>query len=154
MILQCKHCGSRYRKPNGQGEFCCAGCEQVYKLIREGGFGDYYEQQDRAGQPVGERPFAPLDIDWLHRAQTTAESGVAASLTLNVCGMSCMGCAWLVEQLARRHAGVRSARVALASGRLSLCWEPGELDLAYLAEELQRFGYHITEGSGGGGLSF
>lgn len=144
MSPTCKHCGSRYAARQGQGEFCCAGCAQVYVLIQDGGLGEFYQQQDRVGQPVGERAFAASDHVSMRQLQKQAESGADGESSLQLKGMSCLGCAWLVEQLCRRQPGVLFARVGLESGRLSLKWKPGAFDLCALADDLQQFGYQIT----------
>ncbi|PXA03735.1 hypothetical protein DDZ13_10595 [Coraliomargarita sinensis] len=143
-MKQCKHCGIPYHRSKGRGEFCCAGCEHVYGMIREGGFEDYYSKQDRAGKPVGDLPFGAVNTVSIKKLQEDAESGPGCQLTVPVQGMFCMGCAWLVEELAGRQPGVLSAKVALDSGRLSLAWEPGDFDLCRLAGELHRFGYRIS----------
>lgn len=144
MSQTCKHCGSRYDTREGRGEFCCAGCAQVYELIQGGGLGEYYRQQDQVGQPVGDRAFAHPDHVSIKKLQEQAESGADAEVVLPLKGMSCLGCVWLVEQLCRRQPGVFFARVGLETGRLSLKWQPGVFDLCALADELQAFGYQIS----------
>lgn len=153
-MKQCKHCASRYRSANGQGEFCCAGCEHVFEMIRENGLGDYYTRQDRMGQPVGDRPFSGLDYVSINQLQNQAENAYGCKITARVQGMSCLGCAWLVEQLVRRQNGVLSARVALDSSRLSLEWEQGRFDLCKLAEDLHTFGYRLIGDNDSSGLNF
>ena len=143
-MKQCKHCGSRYRPGSGEGEFCCGGCEHVYRLIQVGGFGEYYSQQDRVGQPVRERPFGSLDLVAVYQLQKQGESGAECQIAVHIKGMSCMGCAWLVEQLSIRRPGVRFAQVGLDSSLLSLGWQAGAFDLCALAEDLHKFGYRIT----------
>ena len=142
-MKQCKHCGSRYPNSRGRGDFCCAGCEHVYAMIRESGFEGYYARQDRAGRPVGDGPFDSLDSVSIKQLQTQAENSSGSKIIFRVGGMSCLGCAWLVEQVARRRGGVLDARVALDSNRLSLVWRRGEFDLHALAEDLLGFGYRI-----------
>lgn len=144
MIRQCKHCGSPYPQSKGQGEFCCVGCEHVYGLIEEGGLGDFYALQDGAGQPVGDRPFDKIDFVLINQLQEQAGSASECKIVVKIKGMSCMGCAWLIEQLAKRHKGVLFARVALSASCLSLGWKRGDFDLYNFAHELHKFGYRIT----------
>lgn len=145
MIINiCKHCGSRFQSASGCGEFCCAGCEHVFNLIQVGGLDEYYTQQDRVGQPVGNRPFKDCDFVSINQIQEQAESRGQCALSLNINGMSCMGCAWLVEQLCRRQPGIRTAQVALNANCLSLCWVPGHFNLPALAGDLQKFGYQLS----------
>lgn len=147
-MKQCKHCGSRYLQGKGQGEFCCAGCEHVYAMIRESGLGDYYVWQDRAGRPVGLYHSLAVDHVSINQLQKQAENAPVCKIAVGVQGMSCLGCAWLIEQLARRHQGVLSSRVALNSNRLALEWKRGDFDFCQLADELGQFGYRITSDAG------
>lgn len=156
-MKECKHCRSRYPEAKGRGEFCCAGCEHVYGMIHGSGLGDYYRQQDRVGQPVGDRPFSDSDFDYvaIKQVQTEAENAGECKASVSIKGMSCLGCAWLIEQLSKRHRGVRFAKVALDANLLSLEWERGDFDLCALAEDLHKFGYGMSGdvASAGYGLS-
>lgn len=152
-MKRCKHCGRRYSQPEGRGDFCCSGCEHVYAMIQENGLGGYYERQDQVGQPPESRPLAEADVDVIREQQMHAEEAGGAELALGVQGMTCMGCAWLIEELARRRRGVRFARVALQSNRLFLGWKPGSFDLCEFAEELHRFGYKMSEPSASSGYT-
>lgn len=97
------------------------------------------------GQPVGGRPFEGPDRASMEQLQKRAEAASEPGLTLSIQGMSCMGCAWLVEQVSGHPRGVLFAKVALDSSLLSLRWERDAFDLCELAEDLQRFGYRITD---------
>jgi Cu2+-exporting ATPase len=142
MTNSCQHCGTHYSEPDGVDGFCCAGCAQVYQLIREGGFDGYYALQDRVGKPLGAQPFEVRDAAWARGLQAEAEAGDALpQLTLSVSGLSCMGCVWLVERLGRRMAGVRSIRVNLERQTVSISWIRGKFSLPDLVREWQRFGY-------------
>jgi Cu2+-exporting ATPase len=124
-------------------------------MIRENGLEAYYERRDQVGRPLGDQPTADFDPVSITQIQRQAENESAGSADLSVRGMSCLGCAWLIEELARRQKGVCFARVALNAGRLRLEWEPGEFDLCALAGELAKFGYGISEGGrSSGGTSF
>ncbi|MGB0743884.1 MAG: heavy metal translocating P-type ATPase metal-binding domain-containing protein [Opitutales bacterium] len=153
MRQRCTHCGTPFQTGKGQGKFCCAGCEHVYDLIQDGGLESFYEQRDQVGQPVGDRPFKDVDAVSMNRLQEQGEEVSQCRLVLGLEGMSCMGCAWLVEQLARRHPGVLFAKAALRSKCLSLAWEPGKFSLSSLAGELRGYGFTLTENMQLGGTA-
>jgi Cu2+-exporting ATPase len=152
-MKQCKHCGIRYRQLDGRGEFCCKGCEHVYSMIQECGLGSYYELQDRVGRPLEGRPFDGADSVSIKQIQEQAENDLECKVTLAVQGMTCLGCSWLIEQLAQRQKGVLHARVALNSNLLRLEWKRGDFDLYKLAEVLQSFGYKINGSRAGYSIS-
>jgi len=143
MKQNCKHCGLRFRSIQAGDAFCCEGCRQVHEVIKAGGLEGFYMRQDRAGQPIGTRHQAPVDREKLQSLLIETEQSERAEIVLKVKGMSCLGCVWLIEQIANRFPGVFAAKVGLQSNLLSLRWKPGEFNLCELAEALQRFGYEI-----------
>jgi Cu2+-exporting ATPase len=151
MTHLCKHCATPYPEGSGVDGFCCAGCQQVYYLIKNEGLDDFYRWQDRAAQPLKDRSLAAVDVAALQRAQQFLEqSGVSSSEheivvgTFQVEGMSCMGCAWLIERLCTNQYELDEARVSLASHLLHLKWKRGSgFDLVALGTDLIRFGYRL-----------
>lgn len=142
----CKHCGTPYQSSEAAvSEFCCAGCEQVYALIQAGGLEGYYALQDRQGQPVGS--LAAAGFEWADRVQESAQADGAevCRLSLALGGMSCMGCVWLVERLARRCPGLCSVRVSLDRQSVDLEWSAGAFHLRELLQQLAHFGYRAEE---------
>ena len=152
MKQKCKHCGTRYTSGEGDGDFCCSGCAQVYNLIHSGGLEDFYAHQDGVGLPVRKRTAWAPDLVFVNQLQRESEEADVRSceLTLGLQGLTCMGCAWLVETVARRHPGVDSCHVALSSSQMHLTWRRGEVDLSDLANELNRYGYLVTQSNFGG----
>ena len=58
-------------------------------------------------------------------------------------GLSCIGCAWLIERLFTRRSGALAIRVDSALGQLELSWKSGDFDVVGFARELQSFGYLV-----------
>lgn len=149
-MTQCRHCGTTCPSGNPHAGFCCAGCRSVHALIYDSGLEDFYQRQDRAGRPVGaaDRSFPkPLSSERLLERSRLTDRGRAATLYLS--GMTCRGCAWLIERIAARFPGVRAARVSLTSGRLELLWSD-EFEIGSFQLELARFGYRLSDVSFGG----
>lgn len=114
----------------------------MYQLIHDAGLEDFYALQDRAGRPVGDKVNGRrLTLEQFQSLARAVPGGFA--VTLYVSGMTCRGCAWLVERLAVRAPGVRSAAVSLTSGRLELCWVGG-FDFMLLQAELNRYGFGLA----------
>ena len=95
--VSCKHCGA----PSPAGEFCCAGCAYVFRLVHDEGLDAYYRIKDDVTAPADTSLLQPRDYEWLQAAQRAAEGetpeGRATSLVLEVQGISCAGCVWLIE---------------------------------------------------------
>ena len=66
--------------------------------------------------------------------------GVAA-MDLVVDGVTCGACIATIEKGLRREAGVRGARVNLASKRVTVEWADGALDPPLILERLEALGY-------------
>jgi len=137
----CRHCGS---PASGSEEFCCAGCAYVHRLVHEHGLAGYYKIRDTVVAPVDGAVFQPRDYGWLTELQVQAElaRGVPV-LVLEVQGISCAGCVWLIEKLFHQQWGALRIITDAPSGRLELCWMRGAMDLPAFARTLQTFNYLV-----------
>lgn len=145
MTRLCQHCATPYAEGSDVDGFCCAGCRQVYSLIHDEGLGDYYRWQDRAAQPLKDRALDDVDEGVFRRVQSDAEaSATSGPVVFKVEGMSCMGCAWLIERLAANQAGLIQVESSLSAHTVGLQWRHGEFDLPAFATELVRFGYRLS----------
>jgi Cu2+-exporting ATPase len=146
----CVHCGTPFvrtnipqsaiRIPQSPPAFCCAGCEFVYKLILEHGLERFYDLRSSAVLPVKSLVFQKRDYRWLADL-AAATPGTPARLTLELQGVSCIGCVWLIERLFLRRPGAVAVQVNSALGQITLRWLPGRCDLTDFARDLQGFGY-------------
>jgi len=139
----CQHCGA----PSPQGEFCCAGCAYVYRLVHDEGLDAYYRIKDDVTAPADPSLLQPRDYAWLKEAQREAEecatNGRAASLVLEVQGISCAGCVWLIEKLFNKQVGAGRMEVNAQTGQMRWFWEAGRFDAVECARTLQRFNYLV-----------
>ncbi len=142
----CRHCGNTFHPVEGRSEYCCTGCEYVHRLITGQNLDRFYELRRGATAPVRSFVFQPRDLRWLEGlikcAEESAQGGEAA-LELDVQGISCVGCVWLIDHLYRQHPGARGAHINATVGRMRLRWTPGACDVAAFARELQQFGYLV-----------
>ncbi len=75
--------------------------------------------------------------------------GIAA-MDLVVDGVTCGACIATIEKGLRREAGVRGARVNLASKRVTVEWNDGALDPPLILERLEALGYKAYPFASGG----
>jgi Cu2+-exporting ATPase len=141
----CRHCGA----PSPQGEFCCAGCAYVYRLIHEAGLDAYYKIKDEVTTPADTSLLQPRDYAWLAEAQQEADdnatNGRTPSLVLEVQGISCAGCVWLIEKVFSKQPGAGRIEVNAQTGQMRWTWSKGDFDAVECARELQRFNYLVGE---------
>ncbi|MDD2764383.1 MAG: heavy metal translocating P-type ATPase metal-binding domain-containing protein [Opitutaceae bacterium] len=160
----CRHCGSPLLTDAARASgFCCAGCAYVHRLVSEGGLGQYYRLKDQVIAPVDSALFQPRDYGWLEKLQRDAEgrarppgapistqAGVAdpgykrpPEMVLDLQGISCVGCVWLIEKLFEREPGALRLELNAQLGRLRMKWRPGRFDAAHFARTLQSFSYFL-----------
>jgi P-type Cu2+ transporter len=142
--LACRHCGAPLiddrMRANG---FCCSGCSYVFRLVHEHGLSGYYRIKDEVTAPADAAVFQPRDYAWLDAAQRQAESADTKipELTLDVQGISCAGCVWLIERIFQQQAGARDINVNAQYGTMRLRWMRAGFSAAEFARKLQAFGY-------------
>jgi len=138
----CRHCGA----PSRSEEFCCPGCAYVFRLVHEQGLETYYRIKDAITPPADPALLEPRDYGWLAEAATAATTragGRTPSLEVEVQGLSCAACVWLIERIFSRQAGAGRIDVNAQTGRMRFSWAPDAFDVTGFARALQSFGYLV-----------
>ncbi|HXX69937.1 MAG TPA: HAD-IC family P-type ATPase [Polyangiaceae bacterium] len=136
----CLHCGLPTDSPTGG--FCCVGCEAVYGLLHREHLEGYYSLRG-GGRGAPPPAFAPgrRDFKWLERLEASMHLGEGVThVTMDVQGLHCIGCVWLIEKLFARTPGGRRIVVNPAIGRAQL-WIERSFALADFVASVERFGY-------------
>jgi Cu2+-exporting ATPase len=135
----CIHCETPFKPNERHFDFCCAGCKFVHGLIVGNGLGQFYDLQDSKVPPAPSSVFQPRDYAWLEALVILA---AGKPLVLDLQGLSCIGCVWLIERLFHRRRGSLALRIDSTVGRLSL-ETTAEFDHVAFAREVQSFGYLV-----------
>jgi Cu2+-exporting ATPase len=144
---RCTHCALPIPAERRSSPFCCAGCEAVYGLLRAAGLERFHELAGPALQPVGPVP-RPAVLDWLPELETrAATAGGPVVLTLDVQGIRCAACVWLLQQLWRRLPGALSLRLDASLGRATLAYDPRLGTAAAFLRRAAAFGYPMAPAS-------
>lgn len=150
----CAHCGNALGA-GSVGAYCCAGCQLVHELLHEEGLERYYDLRGGAGLPAAAASEAGVDELWLEpvvASITKATAGGAtraARVELDIQGVHCAGCVWLLEKLFRRCEGALSIELNPAAGRLSLLVTE-RFPLRDYVRDAARFGYRLGPARPGG----
>jgi len=144
-IRHCLHCGLPLAGGAArESGFCCAGCGYVYRLVHEHGLDGYYKIRDAAVAPVDPSVFQARDFTWLVELQAVAEKAPGTpALELEVQGISCAGCVWLIERLFHQQPGALDIETDAQLGRFRLRWTRGEFHAGEFARVLHSFNYLV-----------
>ncbi|MCB9729064.1 MAG: heavy metal translocating P-type ATPase metal-binding domain-containing protein [Deltaproteobacteria bacterium] len=146
--VRCPHCSQEADPQGPAAPFCCRGCEAASALLSEAGLERYYTLRQGPGLPVGDA--ASSDHGWLDevlreaRESACTDGCVAAShldLELDVQGIHCAACVWLIQTLFRRRPGSVHISIDPGLGRLRLTVDEAAFPLRDFLTEIARFGY-------------
>jgi Cu2+-exporting ATPase len=115
----------------------------VAAFIVEAGLERYYAL--RGGRRTAPPPASGLGwLAWLEQEVERAPAeGTLRRLRLDVQGIHCAACVWLIQELARREPGAVDLRLNPAVGRVDLLWDTAAGDPARFVSEADRFGYRF-----------
>ncbi|TNE92382.1 MAG: HAD family hydrolase [Deltaproteobacteria bacterium] len=132
----CPHCGAAVEGP--PGTFCCSGCELAAAVLEDAGLLDLYSNREAPSV----RPAPAASQDWTLVPQTALPDGTFEAIVA-VDGLTCAGCATIVEALLDREDGVSAGELSYATGRLRLRYDPEKTDLDAQSELLAQVGYTL-----------
>lgn len=144
-VRHCLHCGVPLVSETAHGSgFCCGGCAYVHRLVHDRGLDDYYKIRDAIVAPVDPSVFQARDFTWLTELQGAAEKAAGTpDLELEVQGISCAGCVWLIERLFHQQPGALAIETDAQLGRFRLRWTKGEFHAGQFAQILHSFNYLV-----------
>jgi Cu2+-exporting ATPase len=127
--------------------FCCAGCEVVHGLLRHEGLLRFYDLGGRNSGAIGNVP-RPASSDWLPDLERLAAGdGSTVRLVLDVQGIRCAACVWLLQTVWKRQPGARDLRLDPSLGRATLVYDRGSAAAATFLAAAARFGYQLAPAS-------
>ena len=148
-VEPCWHCATPMEQAaclrDDEGRpYCCHGCREAAAFIRTGGWDAYYQRRtEPAPRPEQEAAAVALDAPAFLSASSTI-LGDQLETELQVTGLRCAACTWLVERALGAAEGVTDAQVSYGSGRLKLRWDPARTRLSALALRVSALGYRLA----------
>ena len=148
----CFHCGEPLpdaapifaRIDEHDQPMCCIGCKAVAELIHNNGLGAFYEfrSQPQAGMDLRpeEHEFVHFDSAdllsrYVHRGPEMSE------VTLDIGGMYCSACVWLLDNALQKQPAIRSIDVNPASHRAVISWDSTVLTFSGLLQAIADIGF-------------
>ena len=136
----CLHC----RLPLATGttsSFCCRGCEAVHALLADAGLSRYYDLGGGEGHPITP---ASTDHKWLEpiALRLAAQPPGLTRVTLDVQGLHCSACVWLLDEIFRRAPSSAGILVNPSVGSVELTIGP-DFPLTEYVNDIEAFGYRF-----------
>jgi len=130
-------------------DFCCMGCANVYAILFESGVvasGQDIRNTEvfRRGLELGLISNSGADPDQIKIDPNAPTS----ELLLQVNGMWCSACGWLIEHALKKLPGIVSAEVLFASDLAKVKYCPLYLPPESIAARIAKLGYRVTEFEG------
>lgn len=131
-------------------DFCCIGCANVYAILMESGV-------IASGQNIRDTEVfrRSLELGLISSPTADSEEGVVigpqaptSEVLLQINGMWCSACGWLIEHALKKLPGVVSAEVLFASDLAKVKYCPLYLPPEAIAARISKLGYRATEYSG------
>jgi Cu+-exporting ATPase len=145
---QCYHCGEDCRDETiafDEKAFCCVGCKTVYEILNVSDLAQYYDLEKNPGTSqrnrAAEHQYAFLDDETITAKLLDFREGATAKITLFIPAIHCSSCIWLLENLARLHAGILRSRVQFLKKEVSITFDLDNISFRGLAELLSSLGY-------------
>lgn len=141
----CTHCGQPL-DTGATDRFCCLGCKVVHGALLSAGLDRFYDLRGEPGVPVGDLGLERRDRGWLEVLQQQLTTGAQPQrLQLEVQGVRCAACVWVIEQLFSRHGAGGQIIVNPARGHIELTVSP-EFPVARFVDDVEGVGYLLGPG--------
>ena len=115
--------------------FCCPACELAWDIVCGAGLEHYYAVREAPAPRPG-----PAGGGWRSLPVETDADG-RATVCLQVDGLRCAACVWVIERVLLATPGVSVATVGYATGRARVAWDPKETDLDVICGRIAALGY-------------
>ena len=156
----CFHCGEALpdgapifaRLGDSRQPMCCVGCKSVAEFIFASGLDSFYKHRDKPSAELGLKARASEwsmydDEDLLHRY--VHRDGSDASATIDIGGMYCSACVWLLDNALKQWEDVRSVSVNPATRRALIRWNGDSLKFSELLGGIAEVGFKPSPTSAG-----
>lgn len=151
-VRPCFHCGEALpagapiyaQLGNAHQPVCCLGCKAVAEFIQDAGLEAFYQHRSAPREELGLRAiqsdYAHYDSDELKQRYVHLD-GQTAEASIDIGGMYCSACVWLLDNALQRHAAIQDVAVNPATRRAVIRWDPASLSFAGLLSAISSVGF-------------
>ncbi len=139
---RCLHCAQPLLN-DAFAPYCCRGCRAVHAILSKTGLTRYYDLRRGPGLPPADLGSRHIDHKWLELIEEErAEERGVTRIELDIQGIHCAACVWLIEELFRRNGGAQQGTMSInpALGRIELRVS-AEFPLSEWVDAVEGLGY-------------
>ncbi len=142
---RCLLCGTPVSDPTQ--DYCCTGCQRVAEILAASEYGGdpqqsaTYLQAVRTGLVPAARTSADEDGE---SSATSIRSKDRRDLRLNVSGLWCPSCTWLIEEVLSQEEGVHRVQANFLSDLVEINFDPAAKDRDSLVQRIESLGYGVA----------
>jgi heavy metal translocating P-type ATPase len=129
--------------------FCCLGCKQVFSILTEatGSANPATLRENKLFKTCQEMGIIPRDEEGLDDPENSVRpvTNETLSLTLQIVGMWCPACAWLIVTSLKRISGVAKAECHFSTDRLTCEYDPVRVSPLEIKAVVGRLGYRAAD---------
>ena len=149
-IYLCDHCGLEVPESmvniEDSNQFCCGGCQVAYETIQACGLDDYYTLRDQVAKQIAPSTgagskYIAYDSETFRDKYSHVVSDGIRSIELQLEGVHCAACLWLIERLPSIIDGVMEARLNMQNAIVRIVWNTKHVPLSRIALTLDQLGY-------------
>ena len=149
-FVPCIHCGLPVPPSRivheAHEQFCCIGCETVYKMLHQCDLQEYYELAQKTRKEPDPRSkvlraYSEFDDPTFAELYTKEVESGQRQVEFYLEGVHCATCVWLLEKLPSMLDGIMEARINYRRSMLSLVWDTEKNSLSVIAQFIDRLGY-------------
>lgn len=151
-LSNCDHCGLEVISPIHYGDkiFCCHGCENVFKILKDHDLSQYYSIKDqgvrfsRINSPITNshplQDYFYLDQEAFFEDYAGVLDQGTKKFQFYIEGIHCMACIWLLEQLSSLLPLIKNSKLNFSESILEIEYDES-LPLSQIAYTLNQIGY-------------
>ncbi|MEM7435829.1 MAG: heavy metal translocating P-type ATPase metal-binding domain-containing protein [Myxococcota bacterium] len=147
-VKHCVHCAQPLLD-QAFAPFCCRGCRTVHGILTRSGLTRYYDLRRGPGLPPADATTPEADPKWLEGIEAARAHARTSRIALDIQGIHCTACVWLIEELFRRHGGVQLGTILVnpTLGRIDL-QVSRNFDLRNWIRAVEELGYVLGPAEG------
>lgn len=130
---------------------CCPGCQAVATAIAAGGLENFYQYRSELSLKPDESAdnYAVYDlpevntefIQKIPSAESEEKNGDHYRIRLDVSGITCAACAWLIEHHLGSKEGIMTVLINVSAHRANITWQAQKIKLSEILQAFSEIGY-------------